>query len=385
MERVVTINLNGNPYQLEEPAYDALRVYLDRARTALAANPDQSEIIRDLEQAIADKCANALSPGKTVVNVTEMARILEEMGPVEGDGETSSDTNSAPTGDGPSKRLYRIKDGAMIAGICTGLAAYFNVDVTVIRILAIVGGLVTSGWLLLAYIIAMFMIPSVHTSEEWAAAHGVPFNAQEVIDRAKREYSKFTDENGPRWRAEMRRQRREWRDRMKSWDRSWTGRSGTRYEFRGAYGVGDPDHGSGPSMPPAQPAGYLTRVFAGFMAFIFSVITAALLIAFLVALFALLATGSMFNWDPPIDAPVWLIVVILCVLYAAISAPFSALRRASYATVSGRTEGGGGDGLITIAIVLLLGWLAWLYVPDARMLMEQSYVMMRDFADHWVN
>ena len=33
-----------------------------------------------------------------------------------------------------------------------------------------------------------------HTSEEWAAAHGVPFNAQEVIDRAKREYGKFAEE-----------------------------------------------------------------------------------------------------------------------------------------------------------------------------------------------
>ena len=57
MERVVTINLNGNPYQLEEPAYDALRAYLERARATLADNPDKAEIIRDLEQAIADKCA----------------------------------------------------------------------------------------------------------------------------------------------------------------------------------------------------------------------------------------------------------------------------------------------------------------------------------------
>ncbi len=82
MERVVTINLNGNPYQLEEPAYDALRAYIGRAEAALADSPDKAEIIRDLEQAIADKCGGYLSSSKSVVNAQEMARILEEMGPV---------------------------------------------------------------------------------------------------------------------------------------------------------------------------------------------------------------------------------------------------------------------------------------------------------------
>jgi phage shock protein PspC (stress-responsive transcriptional regulator) len=368
MERVVTINLNGNPYQLEEPAYDALRAYLDRARAVLAANPDQAEVIRDLEQAIADKCGGYLSPSKSVVNAGEMTRILEEMGPVEGESEAPGAERTASFSEGPTKRLYRIRDGAMIAGICSGLAAYLNVDVTVVRILAVIGGLITGGWLLLFYVIAMFMIPSAHTSEEWAAAHGVPFNAQEVIDRAKREYAKFTDENTPKWRAEMRRQRREWRDRMKSWDNSWSGRSS--------------DHGSGPSMPPAQPAGYLTRVFAGFMAFIFSVIGAALLIAFLVTIFTLLGTGGFLGWTPPLDVPFWLVIVIICIVFAAISAPVTALRRASYATVSGHRQGGA-DALITLAIVALVGWFAWLYVPDARDLMEQSYVVIRDFADHW--
>ena len=75
MERVVTINLNGNPYPLEEPAYDTLRGYLERAQATLADNPDKAEIIRDLEQAIADKCAAHLSPSKTVVTASEMTRV----------------------------------------------------------------------------------------------------------------------------------------------------------------------------------------------------------------------------------------------------------------------------------------------------------------------
>lgn len=36
MHRVVTINLNGQAYQLDENAYDALRAYLDRAEAPAA-------------------------------------------------------------------------------------------------------------------------------------------------------------------------------------------------------------------------------------------------------------------------------------------------------------------------------------------------------------
>jgi phage shock protein C len=32
------------------------------------------------------------------------------------------------------KRLLRLKDGRMVAGVCTGLAAYFGVDVNLVRL-----------------------------------------------------------------------------------------------------------------------------------------------------------------------------------------------------------------------------------------------------------
>jgi phage shock protein PspC (stress-responsive transcriptional regulator) len=35
---------------------------------------------------------------------------------------------------GPAKRLYRTRDGRIIAGVCSGLAVYFGVDPTLIRL-----------------------------------------------------------------------------------------------------------------------------------------------------------------------------------------------------------------------------------------------------------
>lgn len=369
MERVVTINLNGNSYQLEEPAYDALRSYLARAEAALAANPDKAEIIRDLEQAIADKCTVHLGPGKNVVNAAEMARVLEEMGPVEGEGAASSeDAPRAEHGanDGPRRRLYRIKDGANIAGVSTGMAAFFDIDVNIIRLLWIVAALFTSGAAILVYIAMMFLVPSAHTSAEWAAAHGVPFNAQEVIDRAKREYRNVAENTARTWRRERR-----------NWNNNW--RSSNTGDW--SFGSSAPP---ATAAAPAQPVGYATRMIAGFFAFIFSIITAALLIAFLLAFFALLGTGSMLGWTPPAGVPIWLAIVVLAIAYAAISAPFSAMRRSSFATLGGqRDDGGWADAIATLGITAIALWFSWLFWPDAREWIDQGILVIRDFADFW--
>ncbi|OQW56953.1 MAG: hypothetical protein A4S17_13090 [Proteobacteria bacterium HN_bin10] len=362
MERVVTINLNGNPYQLEEPAYDALRAYLSRAQAALDDNPDKAEIVRDLEQAIADKCAGYLSASKTVVSADEMAKILEEMGPVEGAENAEAPRAESGPYEGPRKRLYRIKDRAVISGVCSGLGAYFDLDPNIVRFLFVIGALFTSGFLLIVYIVLMFAIPSAHTSQEWAAAHGVPFNAQEIIDRAKSEYGKFAEDSAKSWRREQ----RAWRRQQRDWHNNWS---------RGNWDGGM----QAAAAAPVKPAGYVERMFAGLFAFVFSLITAALLIAFLIAFFSLLSNGQVLGWTPPGDVPLWLVLVILAIAYSAISSPFSALQRTSYATLSGTRAGGAADGLATLAIVAVVGVFAWIYSPDARMFMEQAYVVVRDF------
>ena len=56
------------------------------------------------------------------------------------------------------KKLYRSRDGKLICGVCAGIAEYFNIDPTVVRVafalFACMGG---SG--ILAYIIAAIVIP----------------------------------------------------------------------------------------------------------------------------------------------------------------------------------------------------------------------------------
>ena len=56
------------------------------------------------------------------------------------------------------KRLYRSKKDRMICGVCGGIANYFNIDPTLVR-LAFVLIAMEAGSGILAYIIAAIIIP----------------------------------------------------------------------------------------------------------------------------------------------------------------------------------------------------------------------------------
>lgn len=194
MQKVITINLNGNAYQLDEQGYEALRAYLEHAQAQLGGNPDATEIIRDLEQSIAEKCLRLVGPGKSVVTTAEIGQILREIGPVESAGGGSQP--SPPEGVPQPKRLYQIREGAMVSGVANGLAAYFNVDPTIVRVAFVVAAVVemmhydhppvlSVG----LYVLLVFIVPYAKTSEQRAAAQGasasLPYKLQNAVERVK--------------------------------------------------------------------------------------------------------------------------------------------------------------------------------------------------------
>lgn len=67
-----------------------------------------------------------------------------------------------------TKRLYRSKTNRVISGICGGLAEYFDIDPTIVRLVFVLLALF-SGVGIILYIIGIFVIPeenSVHTSDK---------------------------------------------------------------------------------------------------------------------------------------------------------------------------------------------------------------------------
>jgi phage shock protein PspC (stress-responsive transcriptional regulator) len=184
MNKITSIHLNGKAFQFEEAAYDRLRHYLDESEAKLKSDPDKEEIIGDLEQAIADKCATRLDSDKDVITAAEMDQILEEMGKVDAEASSSDNADDGDTAPKPPKKLYRNTDDVMLAGVCSGMADYFNVDVALVRLLFVAAAIFSGGTALIVYIVMAIVLPK--------GKHNAR-TAQEIVDDGKRKLHEVSD------------------------------------------------------------------------------------------------------------------------------------------------------------------------------------------------
>jgi phage shock protein PspC (stress-responsive transcriptional regulator) len=175
MKSAISIELDGTTFALAERAYHALRSYLDRAGERLGAHPDRAEVIAGLERSIAAQL-RLRAQGAAPVDETAMLAALEQVGRVDGPALDSAapHVTGRAGGERRTRRLYRLREGHLLAGVCTGIAAYAAVDVNVVRILFIVAAVISAGTVALIYVVLAFLMPMALTDVQIAEAHRGP-------------------------------------------------------------------------------------------------------------------------------------------------------------------------------------------------------------------
>jgi phage shock protein PspC (stress-responsive transcriptional regulator) len=58
------------------------------------------------------------------------------------------------------KRLVRNTDNKMMGGVCAGVADYFGLDPTLVRVLTVVGAVLGLGSVVVAYVVAWAVMPT---------------------------------------------------------------------------------------------------------------------------------------------------------------------------------------------------------------------------------
>ena len=165
MKETVTLNIGSEAFTLDKDASRLLRSYLNDIRSRLPE--DEAETIDDIEVRIAEICRDRISSPMRVITIETVRATMKQLGAPSDFGERRDGTRSeAPeteddAAEAPSpapRKLYRSRNERSIAGICGGLAAYFDADPTMVRLLMLLlilfGGL--SIW---AYIILWIVIP----------------------------------------------------------------------------------------------------------------------------------------------------------------------------------------------------------------------------------
>jgi phage shock protein PspC (stress-responsive transcriptional regulator) len=180
MERIsVNARLNGITLQFEEAAFKRLEAYLAEAAGTLEDNPDRDEILADLEQAVADQCRRRMEQEQGVVRLAQLQPALDEIGAVQEPGPASE--ASKPRPDEP-RRLEQVSEGAMISGVCQGLARYFKVDVTLLRVVAVLLLLVSGGAMVLVYAVLMLLLPYAARQPGDGPIRGIPAKSRELVE-----------------------------------------------------------------------------------------------------------------------------------------------------------------------------------------------------------
>ena len=160
MKKTFTISLGHLVFNVEEDAYDVLKMYLDSIKNYFQKMENDSEIISDFELRIAENFSSKLSSGKQYINLSDVKEVIQIMGSLDDFQEIYNDTENETENIKEEKKtnnkLYRDSSNRIIAGVCSGVAEYFKIDPIIVRVLFFIAVPLN----LIVYIIFWIGIPS---------------------------------------------------------------------------------------------------------------------------------------------------------------------------------------------------------------------------------
>lgn len=184
MNKTIIININGTVFHIEEQAYELLKEYMTDVKRHFFNSADSLEITTDIENRIAEMFTEILArENRQAIIDQDVAAVIEQMGSVkdfeiaEEEGGTTGFA-SADLGTGTTtRRLFRDPDDHLIAGVCAGIANYFDIQAIWVRLFFAVC-FVFAGSGLLVYIILWIILPKALTRADKMAMKGEPLDLQ---------------------------------------------------------------------------------------------------------------------------------------------------------------------------------------------------------------
>ena len=209
MKKTVTINLGGIVFYIDEDAYQLLKEYLDNIRIYFKNHPDESEIVTDIEARFSELLAKDIKHQNQSIVINQVEEVIKRIGQPEDfdvqsegasageaePGSASSSSSEKKHGTGYSfsefqrRKLYRNPDDKVIGGVAGGLAAYFRIDSTIMRLVLVALMFVTMGTTIVAYLVMWILVPQADTAIEKLNMYGEDVTVENIGKRVSEEAS----------------------------------------------------------------------------------------------------------------------------------------------------------------------------------------------------
>ena len=190
MKRVTNACVGGRNFTLNDDAYNRLDAYLRHFKDKLTVPETQKgEVMEEIEGRIADLFYQEVGDTSRVVTLPMVEKVVSMLGMPDGSAETGYTYTSAFPEDKVPKKLYRDMDNKGVAGVCAGLAQYFDIDVTIIRVIMLVALLAgTSGFWI--YLVLWIAVPRAETPAQQCEMRGIPATAENMARFSRHDENK---------------------------------------------------------------------------------------------------------------------------------------------------------------------------------------------------
>ena len=201
MNEIKKCSIAGISFTLEMSAYETLQAYIKSLNDTYKDNPDGEEIIADIEARIAELILST-QPADAIIAKPLIDNIIKQLGSAEEIDDDGSErhTETIDQNGNPRipRRLFRDLENRKLGGVCAGVANYFDLDPTWIRLALFIPLLLSSlgsveifrwmgafmgnlfGFVIVGYIIMWFTIPAASSARQKLEMKGERVTARNI-------------------------------------------------------------------------------------------------------------------------------------------------------------------------------------------------------------
>ncbi len=199
MKKTYNINICGVGFTIDDDAFTLLDDYLETLRHAFASTPDGSELMRDIEGRVAELLCDRPGGREAIITAEEVKEVIARIGQAEqfreideetvisdGNGEEEvkekEEFRATPPPYVPNlkRKLYRDPNNRLIGGVCSGLAAYLNVDATWVRLATVALCFLSLSAIAIIYVILWIVVPEAETPLQQMQMRGEPVTMENI-------------------------------------------------------------------------------------------------------------------------------------------------------------------------------------------------------------
>ncbi|MDR2362063.1 MAG: PspC domain-containing protein [Prevotellaceae bacterium] len=171
MKKVITANIGGKSFIIDEDAFALLQDYLEYFKATITDPKEVEEVMTDIEIRMAEMLQECLRNEMQSVNCAMVDVVITQLGKPKG---WKGDLRTPGR-----RRLYRDPDHRLVGGVCSGIAAFFGFDIALVRLGFLLSLLfvLTGLWV---YLILWIVVPPARTMSEKLEMRGEPATAENI-------------------------------------------------------------------------------------------------------------------------------------------------------------------------------------------------------------